>query len=331
MGVKDHPRFDGDFARAVIANAAVAIKDALPTAKPVTHAGFGRAEVAQIASNRRLVGPDGTFVAWRGSATKDVTIKGWPEGTIDADLAALVFFSGDDALASITSYATHPMSYYRTGVPGPDFPGIARFIRSQDLPGALHLHFTGAGGNIAAGKYNDASPSNRIVLATRLAAGMRNAFDAATRNKKPLTTADIGWESVPVVLPAREGLGVEKLVEEVRGKPDRGTFAPIDALAFATRAQEKHAIDVTCLKVGSARMLHLPGELFVEYQLAARQMRPDLDVFMAAYGDYGPGYIGTAGAYAQGGYEVLPTSSFVGPEAEAPLLEAIGELLEVAK
>jgi len=331
MGVKDHPRFDGDFARSVIAKAAVAIKDALPTAKPVTHAGFGRAEVAQIASNRRLVGPDGTFVAWRGSATKDVTIKGWPEGTIDADLAALVFFSGDDALASITSYATHPMSYYRTGVPGPDFPGIARFLRSQDLPGALHLHFTGAGGNIAAGKYNDASPSNRVVLATRLAAGMRNAFDAATRNKKPLTTADIGWGSVPVVLPAREGLGVEKLAEEVRGKPDRGTFAPIDALAFATRAQEKHAIDVTCLKVGSARMLHLPGELFVEYQLAARQMRPDLDVFMAAYGDYGPGYIGTAGAYAQGGYEVLPTSSFVGPEAEAPLLEAIGELLEVAK
>jgi hypothetical protein len=78
-------------------------------------------------------------------------------------------------------------------------------------------------------------------------------------------------------------------------------------------------------------MLHLPGELFVEYQLAARQMRPDLDVFMAAYGDYGPGYIGTAGAYAQGGYEVLPTSSFVGPEAEASLLEAIGELIEVAK
>jgi hypothetical protein len=331
MGVKDHPRFDGDFHRAVIARAAAAIRDALAKAKPVTHAGFGRAEVAQIASNRRLIGPDGTFVAWRGSATKDVTIKGWPEGTIDADLAALVFFSGDVPLAVITSYATHPMSYYRTGVPGPDFPGIARFLRSQDVPGALHLHFTGAGGNIAAGKYNDASPSNRVVLATRLAAGMRGAFDAATRNRKPIGVADIGWGSVPVVLAAREGLAVETLAAEVRGKPDRGTFAPIDALAFATRAHERHPIDVTCLKVGDARMLHLPGELFVEYQLNARQMRPDLDVFMAAYGDYGPGYIGTAGAYAQGGYEVLPTSSFVGPEAESPLLEAIGELLEVAK
>ena len=331
MGVKDHPRFDGDFHRQVIARAAAAIEEALPKAKPVTHAGFGRAEVAQIASNRRLIGPDGKFVAWRGSAVKDVTIKGWPEGTIDPDLAALVFFSGDEAIASITSYATHPMSYYRTGVPGPDFPGIARFLRSQDVPTAVHLHFTGAGGNIAAGKYNDASPSNRVVLATRLAAAMRGAFAAATQNKKPITPASIGWGSVPVVLAARDGLELEKLAEEVRGKPDRGTFAPIDALAFATRAREAHAIDVTCLTVGGTRMLHLPGELFVEYQLAARQMRPDLDVFMAAYGDYGPGYIGTAAAYGQGGYEVLPTSSFVGPEAEGPLLDAIGTLLEVSK
>ena len=40
--------------------------------------------------------------------------------------------------------------------------------------------------------------------------------------------------------------------------------------------------------VGTVRMLHTPGELFVEYQLAAKAMRPDLHVAMAAYGDYGP-------------------------------------------
>jgi len=52
---------------------------------------------------------------------------------------------------------------------------------------------------------------------------------------------------------------------------------------------------------------------------------------MAAYGDYGPGYIGTAAAYGQGGYEVQLTSSFVGPEAEEPLLEAIRTLLEAPR
>jgi hypothetical protein len=74
-------------------------------------------------------------------------------------------------------------------------------------------------------------------------------------------------------------------------------------------------------------MLHLPGELFVEYQLAAKAMRPDLHVMMAAYGNYGPGYIGTAAAYPEGGYETGPTSSNVAPEVEKVLTDAMQSLL----
>ena len=85
---------------------------------------------------------------------------------------------------------------------------------------------------------------------------------------------------------------------------------------------------VTCLRVGSSRMLHLPGELFVEYQLAAKAMRPDLQVAVAAYGDYGPGYVGSTCSYDQGGYEVGPTSSNVAPQVEPVLLEAMKSLLE---
>jgi hypothetical protein len=48
---------------------------------------------------------------------------------------------------------------------------------------------------------------------------------------------------------------------------------------------------------------------------------------MAAYGDYGPGYIGTAEAYPQGGYETSPHASLVAPEVEAVLMGAIKRLL----
>jgi hypothetical protein len=48
---------------------------------------------------------------------------------------------------------------------------------------------------------------------------------------------------------------------------------------------------------------------------------------MAAYGDYGPGYIGTQRAYAEGGYETQPTSSNVSPDAESVLIDAIKKLL----
>ena len=328
LGVRSFARFDGTLARDVIRRAGAAITRAIPQARPVTHVGFGRAVVEGIASNRRLIGDDGILRAWRASATKDPLLRAEPDGTIDPFVRALVLFDGATPLAVVTTYATHPMSYYRTAVPGPDFPGIARLLRTQDVPTALHVHFTGAAGNIAAGKYNDGSHANRVILATRLATGMRQAFEAAVADRRPVAAADVGFAAVPVVLAARGDLDREALEKSVREGADRGTFAAADTLAFLERARQKHAIPVTCLRIGRVRMLHLPGELFVEYQLAAQRMRPDLDVMMAAYGDYGPGYIGTMKAYGEGGYEVLPTSSFVGPDAEAPLLHAIGSLLE---
>jgi hypothetical protein len=72
----------------------------------------------------------------------------------------------------------------------------------------------------------------------------------------------------------------------------------------------------------------MPGELFVEYQLAAQQMRKDRHVAMAAYGDYGPGYIGTTVAYSEGGYETSPRVSAVAPEVEPVLMEGMKKLLE---
>ena len=88
-----------------------------------------------------------------------------------------------------------------------------------------------------------------------------------------------------------------------------------------------HQIPLTCLKIGPACVLHMPGELFVEYQLAAQEMRPEKFVCMAAYGDAAPTYIGTKIAYSQGGYEV--TRSRVAPEVEDVLLSAVRELLAV--
>jgi len=81
------------------------------------------------------------------------------------------------------------------------------------------------------------------------------------------------------------------------------------------------------LSIGDSRVLHLPGELFVEYQLAAKAARQDLNVMMAAYGDYGPGYIGTEVAYTQGGYETSERASDVAPEVEHVLMQAIQKLL----
>jgi hypothetical protein len=90
--------------------------------------------------------------------------------------------------------------------------------------------------------------------------------------------------------------------------------------------RDDRPIDVTCLDLGKALVVHLPGEPFVEYQLEAQRLRPDDFVCVAGYGDGGPGYIPVAESYAQGGYE--PTVALSGPGSEAILKRALATLLK---
>ncbi len=297
--------FDAPFARQVIARAAAAVRVAARDARPITHLGLGQAEVEKVASNRRILGPDGKVKFVRWTACKEAEVRAMPVGTIDPVLKMISFWDRVQPVAALTYYATHPQSYYRTGLANPDFPGMARDQR-QKATGVPHIHFDGAGGNIGAGKWNDGSHENRQILADRVADGMARAWAATV--KTPITSADLAWESLPVALPAAPHLDEGRLQAVVNdaSKPVRERAGAASELVWLRRCHSGDTIDVSCLHLGKARVLLLPGELFVEYQLAAQKLRPDLFVAMAAYGDYGPGYIGTEVAYFQGGYETGP-------------------------
>lgn len=328
LQIPGYNRYEGDFQRQVIQNASNAIRSAIPNATEASHYSYGEAQVEKVASNRRVEHlPGGRIGRMRGSASKVPELIALPEGTIDPIVSTFTFWNQNTPIAVLSYYACHPQSYYRVGIPSPDFPGIARFIRGQDVNSALHLHFNGAGGNVAAGKYNDGTQSNRVILATRLAAGMRKAYENSLTTKIPLSTDNIHWQNIPVKLPIAKHLNQADLIAKLKATEPKGYISYADQLAWLHRHQQDHHIDISCLKIGNARMLHLPGELFIEYQLAAKEMRPDLHVMMAAYGDYGPGYIGTAAAYQEGGYETGPTASSVAPETETVLINTIKKLL----
>ncbi len=322
----DPRQYEGTFQRKVLADLERAVKEAVLRPTPVSHIGLGQAEVYKVASNRRIPGPDGKIKAVRWTATPDASIRAEPEGTIDPMVSIVSFWNGDKPVAVLSYYATHPQSYYRTGMPNPDFPGVARFLRQLAVPGALHVHFNGAGGNIGAGKYNDGSPEMRLVLAERLADGMKRAWESTRRES--IAADQVKWTIEPVALPPAAYLTIEKLEAELQQKAATFTNeAGASRLAWVRRCAEGRTINVSCLKLGRARILHLPGELFVEYQLAAKKKRPDLFVAVAAYGDYAPAYVGTAVAYEEGGYETQTDSSNVAPAVETVLLSAIDKLL----
>lgn len=320
--------FNVGFARKTMNRAADAAKEALARVETVTHVGLGRAKVEKVASNRRILGADGKVQHVRWTATKDPKVRAFPEGTIDPHVKSISFYNNDKLLNVVTYYATHPQSYYRTGSAEADFPGMARILR-EDALGVPHIHFNGAGGNIGAGKYNDGSHDNRTRLAGRLARGMEKAF--AATEKFPVTAESLGWDVVPVLLPLGDHLNEQdklKILEDESASVSARIYAA-KHLSLIRRTKAGATIDISCLTLGKARVLHMPGELFVEYQLKAATLRPDLFVAMAAYGEYSPGYIGTTVAYSRGGYETQARVSQTAPHVEAVLMGAVRKLLKV--
>lgn len=345
-------RFDVPFVRRTIEEAGKAAKAAVERAEPATHLGVGEAKVDRVASNRRILGPDGRVTISRSSSyripepilsrlTVDAKRNGYdlsasrieealaaPEGVIDPLLKMLTFFNGERPLVSLSYYATHPQSYFGKGDVTSEFVGLARAEHERTHAGLTLVHFNGAAGNVAAGKYNDGTPELRVILTQRMTDGMRRAWDATKR--VPLVATECEWRVEPVRLPVATYLDPTKLraTLEDATAPESDRLTAATKLSFVLRATAGPPIELSCLKLGRVYLVHMPGELFVEYQLAAQQMRPDDVVCMAAYGDAGPGYIGTEIAYAQGGYETQPSSSNTAPHVEKRLLDGLRKLLK---
>src|SRR5260370_18926780 len=121
------------------------------------------------------------------SATRDADLRAFPEGTVDPFLKTLSFWDGDQPVAALSAYATHPMSYYAKGEVSADFVGLARKRRQADEPKALQVYCSGCSGNVTAGKYNDGSTENRPILAERVGVAMNAAWK--TTELKPLPQA----------------------------------------------------------------------------------------------------------------------------------------------
>jgi hypothetical protein len=317
------PCLDLKFFERVVQQAAEAARKALEKTTAFTRLGIGQARVEKVASNRRILGPDGKVKAVRYSATKEAAIRDEPEGLIDPWLKTLSFWNEDRPVVALNYYATHPMSYYGDGRVSSDFCGLARQKRQDDDPNVFQVYFTGCAGNITAGKYNDGARENRPVLRDRIYEAMKAAWTATERH------ALDGWEwrTEPVKLPPRreKSFGEEEsravLDDAKQAKAKRGNAAM--QLAWLKRIEQ--SINLSCLDLGKALVLHLPGEPFLEYQLKAQELRKDEFVCVAGYGDGGPGYIPTAQAYFEGGYE--PTVALAA-DSEQLLVKTIARLLK---
>ena len=300
---------------------AKAVRESLDRFKPFDGIGAGQAKVDRVASNRRVPVGDGK-VGFRGSACKDAAFRDMPEGLIDPYVKTITFGHGDQPLARLHYYTTHPQSFYGDPRASYDFPGIAR-ERLEQEEGVFQIYFTGCAGDIAAGKYNDGSQPVREELAQRLYAGMK----ASVASTRLAPAGNLLWKTLPLQLTPRddgsfsESASRTKMADAALSSNER--IGAAATLAFAARRATP--LELSALRIGDVHVLHLPGEAMVEYQLYAQSLLPGAFVAVAAYGDCGPGYICLERSFSEGGYE--PTASLVIPKSEAPFRDAIRQLL----
>ena len=300
-----------------------AAKDSLAGLRPFDNIGTGQAKVDRVASNRRVPIGDGK-VGFRGSSCKDPKLREMPEGMIDPMVKTITFASGQRPLARLHYYATHPQSFYGDPRASYDFPGMAR-EKLQEEEGVFQIYFTGCAGDIAAGKYNDGSPGARDELFQRLYAGM-----AASASSTTYVRAErFEWRRLGLELTPREDGAFSEAQSRARMQDEKAAvLARHDgATVLAFQARRHAPLELSALQIGGVRILHLPGEMMIDYQLFAQQLRPNDFVAVAAYGDCGPGYVCLERSFGEGGYE--PTASLVVPGSEGPMRDAIRRLLDV--
>jgi hypothetical protein len=314
---------DPEWCALALERVAAAIKTSLPNARPVTHVGIGQARVEQVASHRRILGPDGKVKAVRWTATRDPAVRAEPEGLIDPCLKTISFWGDRQKLTALHYYAVHDTSYDNDSMITKDFTGLARERRIEEDGGVAHLYFNACAGNITAGKYNDGAKENRPILTGRIYRAMVESENDTER----FDLTHCSWRTIPVTLPPlepNEPALQAILCDASRSSKDRSRAAL--QIAYLRRLREP--IPFTCLSLGDrVKVVHLPGEPFIEYQLFAQEQARDCFVAVAGYGDCGPGYVCLERSFAEGGYE--PTDSFVAPRSESIMRQAIAALLHL--
>jgi hypothetical protein len=290
--------------------------------RPFDSLGLAQVKLDRVASCRRVPGPDGKILT-RWSSCPDAKLRDMPEGPIDPLLRTITLAAGSTPLVRLHYYGTHPQTFYADSRESYDFPGMAR-QRLEEEEGVFQIYFTGCGGDVTVGKYNDGSRAARQSLYERMYAALK-----ASAQSTRLSRLDaIQWQTLPVQFTPRtdgqrDPAKCRAVLADAKQPPRERSRA---ASSLATVERLRKPIELSCVRLGPAWILHLPGEPMNEFQRYAQSLRPRDFVAVAGYGQWCTGYLCTERAFAEGGYE--PTATAVVPASEAVLKKAIGKLME---
>jgi hypothetical protein len=283
--------------------------------------GWGSGIEGRWAHNRRAVTRDGSVVmpgrAWPGGVGP--TYIRYLEGPIDPELGVVCFRTPAlHTMAMLLHYTCHPVHVLPKCIVSADWPGAwSAEVQKRHGSECVPVVLNGACGNI-----NPWPPFDPTYVEDHRAMG-RSLAETTEKVVESLTFADaatVGWVSRHVKLPLREVPPDElRWAEDIlkRGPQpewsdeartavhaDWMTAASIWSVELMRRRDPLLDYEIQAFRVGDAAFVALPGEPFVEGQLAIKLASPTYPTYVAHCCTEYVGYIPTRDALTRGGHEV---------------------------
>ena len=310
----------GDRAAAAAVEAAVEAAGRLQPAR----IGLGRGVLGDLAFNRRGIRRDGTITmpARTGREKRPFgnTDVCYLEGPIDPEVGVCcVQDANRRPLAFLLHYTCHPVNAFSNRdtyrAVSADWPGA--WTREMELrfgSDAVPLVVNGCCGNINPRHPFDSDYRPDHQRMGRKLAGMTEGIVHSLAFND---NAALAYRDATIGLPFRE-IPDERLreVEAILSgspEPPRGANGQVDPLWFraaSTRSVElcrkrdaEFSYEIQAFRIGDLCVIGLPGEPFVEGQLALKTNSPAPYLFPAHLTTHYVGYLPTRAAYERGGHE----------------------------
>jgi neutral ceramidase len=252
---------------------------------------------------------------------------------------------GGELLCWLVTYPCHPV------VLGPDnrelsgdYPSVLRLDLESEAPGSVAVFLTGCAGDVNVGhppsaSFSDtADPRRTFAEAARIGSALAGTLrdsdwsSSAAMNEHPVAAA---FEEFTLRLDPLDDAPPDVLAEEWRrrlpGVGD-GEAAVLDEwIAWSQRPlvglPAMWSGSVTALRWGPVVVVCLPGEPFLALGTAISAQSTSALCLVVGYANGCPGYLPTADAYTDGGYEVRDAHRYYGMPAPFAIGsgEAVGE------
>lgn len=246
-----------------------------------------------IGHNRLRVNPDGT-VTW---FERNLTYV--PTAPVDGTVSVLRIDGMDgQPIAILVNYACHPVVFGSDNVQySADFPAVTTRTVEEAFDGKLVAFFLqGAPGDI--NPYYAVTPLEQDAVAMRDRTG-RTLGDEAVRIAKEIHTRNDGLSELQF---AEDAVHVRMRWDPEKWREARIAVFGSTSSPFTTTPAEI-ALPVTTVLINKKiAILTMPGEPFVEYQIAWRQRCPVPDAFFIGYANGYNGYFPTVRSATLGGY-----------------------------